>query len=638
MNTLLLRTPKPHALESYRGYLLRLSEVNGLSSPAPVLKLAGVSMSRLRCAEQPVEVLSVVTGHDINLLAHLPLEHPVSNIQQVSGHAVSKGYSIISKAKICPCCIKEQGYAPAYWDLIAVQGCYKHKQTLISICPQCKTDLSHSRQGLLICQCGADLSELTGEPMSLEYLEFLKLIEAKFLGQVLENSESLTGLPFKHLSEISISNFLAIMHTIGSMQLLLDCKVARAKACTHKDEINYALEVMKDWPNNFFKFMHRVGEQYGRKTRGLDGQFGFFTHRFFKRGYPYQDIKFLKEAFVKFGQDHWSKAGFYPRVKEKSEAVNQSNFLGVRDFAELVGHSPSAVRKMIKEGSLVAKKLEGSKIGKIIIDIEKSKIVLPDVGNAMSEVEAGKFTGLPLSVIRSLRKLKIIGINLPAHLKFQKKLLCKEDIQALKQKIIACQQNTMPSEQLISIEFVMCKPFRSNTLKSVIIEKILDGSLECFGCAKELPEIKIRVVDLEVLSGCVNLEECDLISIKQTSSELHCDKWIILMMLQQGLLEGEADNGVYFVNKQSVLNFKQKYITLQQLSFAFELGVKSLNYLCEQHGVVLFTVKSKFNVCQNFIERSAVSILANHVREYYLNHKKLAYRCRLESIDFSWVA
>jgi hypothetical protein len=183
----------------------------------------------------------------------------------------------------------------------------------------------------------------------------------------------------------------------------------------------------------------------------------------------------------------------------------------------------------------------------------------------------------------------------------------------------------------------MRKAFRSCTLKSSIIEKILDGSLECFGCAKELPEIRIRVADLEALSGDVYSVERDWLSVKQTSSELHCDKGIIAMMLQEGLLEGETDKGVHQINRQSVLSFKQRYVTLQQLSFAFDLGVKSLNHLCRQHGLALLSVKRKFNVCQNFIERPMVTILANHVKDYYLNHKKLAYRCRLESIDFSWV-
>lgn len=634
MSNVLLRTPKPYALESFRGYLLRLSEVNGLTSPKPILKLAGISDEKMRYAEHPVEVLESVTGHKIDTLAHLPLTNPLTNIQQVSGHPVSKGYSILSKPKICPCCIKDTGYTPAYWDLIAVQGCSKHQQSLVSVCHQCNVNLSWHRPGLLTCKCGADLSEAKGNPLTLEELEFLKVIDAKFQGLVLEDSESLTGLPFKHLTQISLSTILAIMHTMGSMHLFIDKQVVRAKACTHQDEVNYALEILKDWPNNFYKFLHRVGEEHGRESLGLDRQFSLFTQRFFKRGYPEQEIKFLKEAFITFGKSHWGKAFYYPRMQTKSVPANQSNFVGVQEFAEMVGHSPSAVRKMIAEGRLVAKQLEGAKIEKVIIDLEKSNVQLPAAGNTVGAREAAKFMGLPVSVITRLRK---VGIYVPSHLTLHQGSFCMEDLQTLKQKIIVCQQHQLPNDQLISLAFVMRKAFRSCTLKSSIIENILDGSLACFGCAKELPEIKISVADLEALSGDVYSEERDWISVKQTSSELHCDKGIVAMMLQEGLLEGKADKGVHQINRQSVLSFKQKYVTLQQLSFAFDLGVKSLNHLCRQHGLALLSVKRKFNVCQNFIERPTVTILANHVKEYYLNHKKLAYRCRLESINLNWL-
>lgn len=634
MSNLLLRTPKPFDLESMRGYLLRLAEENGLSSVAPILKLAGIGEDKARYAEQPVEVLESVTGHPLKTLAHLPLTNPLTNIQQVSGHPVSKGYSILSTPKICPCCIKEAGYTPAYWDLIAVQGCYKHQQSLVTECHQCHAKLTWKRPGLLTCKCGADLSGAKGIPLALEELEFLRVIDAKFNGLVLEDSESLTGLPFKHLTQVSLSTILAIMHTMGSMHLFVDKQVVRAKACTHKDEVKYALEILKDWPNNFYKFLHRVGEEHGRESLGLDRQFSLFTQRFFKRGYPEQEIRFLKEAFITFGRTHWGKAFYYPRMQTKSSPASQSNFVGVQEFAEMVRHAPSAVRKMIADGRLVVKQLEGAKVGKVIIDLDKSNVKLPSAGNTVGAREAAKFIGLPVSVITGLRK---IGIYESAHLTLHKGSFCKEDLLALKQRIIDCQQPKLPNDQLISITYVMRKSFRSNTLKTSIIEKILDGSLECFGCAKELPDIRIKFTDLEALCGNVFSEERDWLSVKQTSSELHCDKGIVAVMLHEGLLEGEVDKGVHQINRQSVLNFKQKYVTLQQLSFAFDLGVKSLNHLCQQHGLALLSVKRKFNVCQNFIERPMVTILANHVKDYYLNHKKLAYRCRLESIDFSWV-
>ena len=631
MSNILLRTPKPYSLESFAGYLLRLTELNGLASFTPILKLAGISREKTRHAEQPVEVLQSVTGHDINILAHLPLTHPVTKIQQMSGHPLSKGYSIITAPKICPRCIEEFGYAPAAWDLLAVQGCHKHQQTLITVCQECKSKLSWRRPGLLTCNCGADLAKSQGDTLTQEEMEFLRVLEAQFQGHTLEDSESMTGLPFKHLTQISLSTFLAILHTMGAMQLFLDDKVPRAKACTHIDEVRSALEVLKDWPNNFFKFLHCVGERHGQVSLGLDRQFSFFTQRFFKRGYPEKDIQFLKEAFILFGKEHWGKAFYYPRMQVNSLIVERSNFVGVNEFAGITGHTASTIRKMIKDGRIMANQLDGSKVDKYIIDIAKSNIQLPAIGNTIGAREAGKFIGLPVSVIKNLRK---IGAYKSSHLTVNKESFCIEDLILLKQKILDCQKSKIPTPALISLSFIMRKSFRNSTMKTMVIQKIMESTLDCFGSTNEIQNIHIKVSDLESLANDVLSDERDWLTLKQVSTILSCDIGIISKMLQDGHIHGLLKNGVHQLNKQSVISFKQRYITLQQLSFSFKLGVKALNCLCHENGLAVVSVKRKFNVCQNFIAKSSVSTLAKYVEDYYFNHKKLAYRSRLESIDF----
>ena len=633
-SNLLVRTPKPHPLESYRGYLLRLSEANGLTSPIHILKLAGVPVGRMRCAEHPVAILSKVTGHAISLLAHLPLTHPTSNLQQVSGHTVSKGYSIISKSKICPCCIKENGYAPAFWDLMAVNGCLKHKQSLIAMCPECKTNLSYNRPSLLTCECGADLSELTGSPLSRDELEFLRIIDAKFNDVILDDAESEIGLPLKKLTEISLSTILAIMHTMGSLHLFLVKEVERAKACTHKDEIKYAMEIFKDWPNNFFKFLHLVGDERRSDSLGLDRQFSFFSQRFFKRGYQHQEIQFLKEAFYTFGRKHWGNAFYYPRMQTKSDSIDQSNFVGIYEFAERMGHTPSAVKTMISEGRLVVKMMQGPKVVKVIIDLEKSNVKLPNNPHALGERDAAKFLGLPVSVIQRLRTLGHYKAN---HTLMRARSFCIDDLQSLKQRILDCQNPNIPSGQLVTLAFIMRKSFRDDTLKSSIIEKILDCTLPCFGSEKELSGIQIMVSAFEAFTNSILLADRDWLSVIQTSAELHCDHGIVVAMLANGLLVGQKEKGRNKINKDSVMCFKKCYISLQQLSLSFKLGVKALKHLCLEHELTLLLVKRKNNACQNFIEKTNIKALAQHVEAYYMGHKKLAYRSRLESINLSWI-
>lgn len=632
MHNLLLRTPKPYSLESFRGYLLRLAETNGLSNPKPILKLAGVTEGRMRCAEQPVEVLSAVTGHDKSILAHLPLTNPVSKIQQVSGHPVSKGYSILTKPKICPYCIKDLNFAPAYWDLIAVQGCYKHKQSLISSCPKCNSDLSWMRPGLLTCECGGDLSESSGSPISLEEIEFLKIIDAKFKGITLDDHESVTGLPFKDLTNISLSTILAIVHTTGSMHLLIENKVVRAKACTNDEEVKYALEILKDWPNNFFKFLLRVGDKYSKNSTGLDGQFSFFTQRFFKRGYPPHEVKFLKDAFIEFGQKHWGKAFVYSNMQIKNNIVDHSNFVGVTDFAKAMAVTLTAVKTMIRDGRLVTKTLSGKKIDKVIIDLEKSNVKFPQMNNTMGAREAGHWIGLPVPV---LKKLRVLGCYKAEHLTLNAQSFCLEDLGSLKQRILDCQKPITFNDEMISLSTIMLKSYRSLGIKASIVENILNQSLACFGSEKEIENIQFKVSDLDSMVDKILTLNRDWLTVKQTATVLSCDTGIIITMLGSGLIEGQNIKGVNQINKESVFAFRGKYISLSHLAVTFNLGVKALLVLCSQNELMVLQVRRKSNGNQTFIEKSNIKELADQVKKYYLSHKKLAYRCRLETVNFN---
>lgn len=632
MHKKLLRTPEPHSLESYRGYLLRLAETNGLSSPLSILKLAGVSEGRMRCAEQPVEVLSSVTGHDKFTLAHLPLTNPLTNIQQVSGHPVSKGYSILTKPKICPCCIKELGYSPAFWDLIAVRGCFKHQQSLIAICTICNSNLSWTRPGLLTCECGADFSELKGSPISIEELEFLKVIHAKFEGKILEDNESSTRLPFKRLTSISLSTILAIVHSMGSMHLLVNNKVDRAKACTSNEELDYALTILKDWPNNFYKFLHRVGEKYGKNTTGLDGQFSFFTQRFFKRGYPTDEVKFLKDAFIEFGQKYWGKAFFYSNMHVKNQVTDTSDFVGVNYFAKTMGVTLTAVNTMIRDGRLASETLSSKKVNKKIIDLQKSNVKFPNKNNIIGDREAGKWIGLPVPVLKKLRDL---GCYKAEHLTLNANSFCIEDLQSLKLRILDCQQPITCKDQLISLSTIMLKSYRNLGIKATIVENILNKSLVCIGSENEIPNIKVRISDLNSMVDRLLSFNRDWLTAKQTAILLSCDTGIVISMLKSGHLNGKYHNGVNEIEKESAYAFRGKYISLRHLALAFNLGVKGLITICNQNGFTLLQIKRNFNGNQTFIEKSNIEELAGHVTNYYVNHKKLAYRCRLETVNLN---
>ena len=65
---MLVRTPAPIATESLLGYVLRVSEINGYETPWNVLDHAGISRREALSPLFPIDRLSKVTGHKLEIL------------------------------------------------------------------------------------------------------------------------------------------------------------------------------------------------------------------------------------------------------------------------------------------------------------------------------------------------------------------------------------------------------------------------------------------------------------------------------------------------------------------------------------------------------------------------------------------
>src|ERR1700722_10047319 len=157
---LLVRHPAPYSTESLLGYVLRISEANGYSSPWNVYRLASMKSNEMKAPGVDIEKLARIANWPQEKLDLIAYSAPAGQPRwcRLLGHPVLPQDLNLTHPRFCPQCTREKGFLEAHWDLALMVACPAHRCSLVSCCPQCGRRLRWFRRGLLECECGGDLS------------------------------------------------------------------------------------------------------------------------------------------------------------------------------------------------------------------------------------------------------------------------------------------------------------------------------------------------------------------------------------------------------------------------------------------------------------------------------------------------
>jgi hypothetical protein len=165
MNMLRVR-PAPLGAEGLPEYLLRLADLNGLLTVAPLLRLTGCCFLKFG----PLCQLAAVTGQS---------EAVIQSLGSVScaswdGTQWTRSFSdllVSGRARICPQCLEEEGVRRHVWRYQYSFCCLKHKIMLSDRCPRCEQRITLISGTATRCVCGHALSEIQRRGASAEVLE-----------------------------------------------------------------------------------------------------------------------------------------------------------------------------------------------------------------------------------------------------------------------------------------------------------------------------------------------------------------------------------------------------------------------------------------------------------------------------------
>lgn len=321
----LLVRPKPEKGESFIGYVVRLTELNGYDTPSWILSLCGIDYMELQWKFTFVFSLS----DKLRNLAELT-ENPITNLTSLlylpatsrERYGIEDDYnfngaflnrSIIRPhcPKICPGCLKGSWYARRVWDCSLVTACPIHQCKLIDVCPKCKSRIRCVRNRLSACSCGCDWRETGTEVLSHEELavsqRVYELCDALPMRQ--HSSEEERKNPLLRLSLRDLVIVLSFISGLSGKMAWATGRPARSIKLQNNDlhtlyTRSYA--VFENWPHKFHQFLRDYSKGESRFDP-CDGKIGTALTREFGPLYQrlYRDLDgsqfdFMRDSFAEF--------------------------------------------------------------------------------------------------------------------------------------------------------------------------------------------------------------------------------------------------------------------------------------------------------------------------------------------------
>ena len=472
----LVITPLPMPTESMMGLILRTSEMNGYQSPFTILRYAGMSENEIRSANPPIDKLAKLYARDPDDFSYMG--HASSDKSKRRKHwrmlnqTVPALYVSIKAAKICPECILADGYVDGFWDLRHAVACPTHAKMAITSCPACAKPLSWHRQGLLNCRCGHDLSELRGAPVQdPNILGMLELIKRKLHGDPLDVPNlSILNFPLQEIENVSIATLLGILGRLQPGSKRKTNFNFSTDISVEMNALKLAAGMFKQWPEGLYDHLESSNEFNPHVTKStLHSQFKRFCFSFFRSGLPKNEIKFLENAFVSFGNDRWKTRGFVdPRFTNKLNTVN--NIVGLTGLAKHLGIMRPTAVKFVENGIVVGRIVETANSTRLIFDLSLIPFTKAE-GNRHRARKAAKFLGLPLELLSMLKesgtyKMKRLAWGLDGYseldlIEFRESLLSKAPI-----------LNNVVGSEFISLKKIMRKKLRDQSTTARIVDAV----------------------------------------------------------------------------------------------------------------------------------------------------------------------
>lgn len=574
----LVVTPKPQHGESYMGFVLRTSEANGYPAINTILRHASMTENEMRSARPPLEKLAPLYGRTVEDFAVLGETRTTNGrFLPLMNQSLPAIYLRSKRARVCPECVQDHGHIQAFWEMRHAVACPTHGRMALSQCPQCHRQIDWWRRGLTTCSCGYDFAHHLGEKVSnAAVLVLLEIMQDKLMGNAL-NEEALryACFPVEAIKGMSLATLLGILHRLENFLLPEENDHG---ITTEWRALETAADLFATWPTGFHRYLEQVhAPQANMLAKGLRGQFGSFYEAFFKQGLPKDEIAFLHQAFVEFGEQHWKQAAIHPRLT----SGKASNIVGIEGLAKAIGVRPSTARKLVDKG-IIPIHAHSQKDGRKLFDLSQQLPFEFAEGRSLSLEAAAELLDIPAAILRAYRSR---GYYSQRHLASPAALYHKRDVEALKAELIqGCSQVDVREElRYTTLRKIMLKKLGPSEVKAAFIDAVRKREIRPLGIFGELPGgLIFDAKEVKDFLERVSQTVAGTVSIEHGQQELGVNQSAIVGLGKVGLLELVCSDFGIRITVASLQIFSAKYAFCRHVAKLKGMTQKELVALCKE--------------------------------------------------------
>lgn len=241
--------------ESLRGYLLRVSEINGFPIADQVRVRMGLRRS-YQSAPQSLVKAAEATGNSADLIRRCLYWPSGKGLVTFGDNFVRRGSINFTKPRVCPLCLEDVSRTRMAWDLQAYAACRKHHCVLVDQCPICHAQISWNRSAPNRCQCGARLDRVEAASVPDSVLDLIEMFDRLMEGGTCKAED----MPVKNLQQAV--SFVWLLGTLSVRSTNWRSVYMSKPAVAETIPILIgASEAMLDWPNGMTKW---IGNQCDR--------------------------------------------------------------------------------------------------------------------------------------------------------------------------------------------------------------------------------------------------------------------------------------------------------------------------------------------------------------------------------------
>ena len=259
--------PLPLAGESWRGYLLRLAEENGLA-PLIDLRLVGGPERAVNDVAEAWLGQQYANAGVTTVMPRLRRSGPASPRDEVrfGSQTIQPAYIRYQRCAVCPRCIASTGAVRATWELAAITVCVDHACWLVDQCPACEKSIKWRRQGVKLCSCGHDLSSIHTENAPSDVVALTAWIEQLVWNDLGHGALDAFPAVANQLRELSLTRALSIFRLFANSRLFshLPCPAisSPASAALYRDAtiVSGVAAAFSGWPRRFHQLLDGVAD------------------------------------------------------------------------------------------------------------------------------------------------------------------------------------------------------------------------------------------------------------------------------------------------------------------------------------------------------------------------------------------